>query len=166
MIKVSTTGMVVSLKTDLRFPIPGQQGHGGRIIHPKYEFLSESILKSVDFSCVAEMYDERMITDEDIAEKFTEIIAKKEFSIVESWDSVKKAKWFLAIRWLLIILMFLGSPVIDKVKDNTLDALGVNDFWKESGIYEWLDEVFDIKEDGGVVSETVTKSGVSKNVCK
>ena len=25
--------MVVSLKTDLRFPIPGQQGHGGRIIH-------------------------------------------------------------------------------------------------------------------------------------
>ena len=32
MIKVSTTGMAVSLKTDLRFPIPGQQGHGGRII--------------------------------------------------------------------------------------------------------------------------------------
>ena len=32
MIKVSTTGMEVSLKTDLRFPIPGQQGHGGRII--------------------------------------------------------------------------------------------------------------------------------------
>ena len=24
--------MVVSLKTDLRFPIPGQQGHGDRII--------------------------------------------------------------------------------------------------------------------------------------
>lgn len=32
MIKVSTTGMVVSLKTDLRFPIPGQRGHGDRII--------------------------------------------------------------------------------------------------------------------------------------
>ena len=25
--------MVVSLKTDLRFPIPGQQGYGDRIIH-------------------------------------------------------------------------------------------------------------------------------------
>ena len=35
MIKVSTTRMVVSLKTDLRFPIPGQQGHGSRIIHCK-----------------------------------------------------------------------------------------------------------------------------------
>ena len=33
MIKVSITGMVVSLKTDLRFPIPGQRGHGDRIIH-------------------------------------------------------------------------------------------------------------------------------------
>ena len=29
--------MVVSLKTDLRFPIPGQQGHEGRII--QYRFL-------------------------------------------------------------------------------------------------------------------------------
>lgn len=27
--------MVVSLKMDLRFPIPGQQGHGGRIIQLK-----------------------------------------------------------------------------------------------------------------------------------
>lgn len=137
---------------------------------PKYEFLSESILKNIDFSCVAEMYDEGTITDEDIAEEFVEIIAKKEFSIVESWDSVKKSKWFLAIRWLLIILMFFCSPVIDKVKDNTLDALGVNDFWKKSGIYEWLDEVFDIKEDGGVVSETVAKSTVdgskTGNICQ
>ena len=43
MIKVSTTGMVVSLKTDLRFPIPGQQGHGGRIIHlgrDRFRFIS------------------------------------------------------------------------------------------------------------------------------
>lgn len=32
MIKVSTTGMVVSSKMDLRFPITGQWGHGARII--------------------------------------------------------------------------------------------------------------------------------------
>ena len=30
---VSTTGMPVSLKAELWFPIPGQQGHGARIIH-------------------------------------------------------------------------------------------------------------------------------------
>lgn len=46
MIKVSTTGMAVSLKTDLRFPISGQWGHGDRIIQrtdlsirKKYEIL-------------------------------------------------------------------------------------------------------------------------------
>ena len=41
MIKVSTTGMAVSLKTDLRFPISGQWGHGDRIIHHGAEFGAE-----------------------------------------------------------------------------------------------------------------------------
>ena len=43
MIKVSTTGMAVSLKTDLRFPESGQHGHGSRIIHSP---LSSSITNS------------------------------------------------------------------------------------------------------------------------
>ena len=33
--------MVVSLKTDLRFPIPGLQGHGGRIIQKWSEIFDE-----------------------------------------------------------------------------------------------------------------------------
>lgn len=33
MLMVSISGMTVSLKTDLRFPITGQQGHGSRNIH-------------------------------------------------------------------------------------------------------------------------------------
>ena len=33
MLMVSSSGMPVSLKTDLRFPITGQQGHGSRNIH-------------------------------------------------------------------------------------------------------------------------------------
>ena len=36
---VSTTGMVVSLKTDLRFPESGQQGHGAQIIH-FYQYIN------------------------------------------------------------------------------------------------------------------------------
>ena len=36
MIKVSTTGMMVSLKTELRFPISGQQGHEARIIQTSH----------------------------------------------------------------------------------------------------------------------------------
>ena len=44
MIKVSTTGMAVSLKTDLRFPESGQHGHGSRIIHTT---LSENDSKDI-----------------------------------------------------------------------------------------------------------------------
>ncbi len=38
MIKVSTTGMAVSSKTELWFPKSGQRGHGRRIIHLKTRF--------------------------------------------------------------------------------------------------------------------------------
>ena len=52
MIKVSSTGMVVSLKMDLRFPIPGQQGHGGRIIHltnhPELDMSVRSMYTYID----------------------------------------------------------------------------------------------------------------------
>lgn len=49
MIKVSTTGMAVSLKTDLRFPISGQWGHGDRIIQGRaltlYSLVNSGNLK-------------------------------------------------------------------------------------------------------------------------
>lgn len=128
---------------------------------PKYDFLSDSILKHIDFDAVAEMYDEGTITDEDIAEEFQKIVTKKEFSFVETWDNAKKSKWFLAIRWLLIILMFFGSPVVDKVKENTLEVLGVNDFWEESGVYEWLDDLFGIEN--GTVTEEEAKETVDES---
>ena len=58
MIKVSTTGMVVSLKTDLRFPIPGQQGHGGRIIQLAREMRTKLLhySKHLKYSRLAVWY--------------------------------------------------------------------------------------------------------------
>ena len=51
---VSTTGMVVSLKTDLRFPESGQQGHGAQIIHnfniPETETRRPAFLAASVFS--------------------------------------------------------------------------------------------------------------------
>ena len=40
--------MVVSLKTDLRFPIPGQQGYGSRII----QFILRSKKETYGYSCL------------------------------------------------------------------------------------------------------------------
>lgn len=41
--------MVVSLKTDLRFPIPGQQGHGGRIIHLYNQSFTDETLTNLGY---------------------------------------------------------------------------------------------------------------------
>ena len=51
MVGVSTTGMAVSLKTDLRFPVAGQQRHGCRIIQASIsewcrEFSEECRMKA------------------------------------------------------------------------------------------------------------------------
>ena len=78
MIKVSTTGMAVSLKTDLRFPISGQWGHGDRIIH----------LGSDNRDCVelgSEENDEAYIstyyTRKEINESFLfEVVQKHEYA--------------------------------------------------------------------------------------
>lgn len=66
----------------------------------------------------------------------------------------------LAIRCIFVVLMFFCSPVIDKVKDNVLETLGVNEFWEESGIYEWLDELFEIENDKGTVTELQAKETI------
>lgn len=51
---VSTTGMVVSLKTDLRFPESGQQGHGAQIIQ---EYLATNLFDStITQSMFQELY--------------------------------------------------------------------------------------------------------------
>ena len=48
MIKVSATGMVVPLKTDLRFPMPGQWGHGDRIIQSCGGIMIKAIFFDID----------------------------------------------------------------------------------------------------------------------
>ena len=52
--------MVVSLKTDLRFPIPGQQGHGGRIIHKR----AESDLDGIVSYIAVELVDPQTTTED------------------------------------------------------------------------------------------------------
>lgn len=58
MIKVSTTGMAVSLKTDLRFPISGQWGHGDRIIQA-IEFNKGNGRRTHIFYCDPQRSDQK-----------------------------------------------------------------------------------------------------------
>lgn len=56
MIKVSTTGMAVSLKTDLRFPESGQHGHGSRIIQLYFLFS----YFAQDFTPICQAHDKKI----------------------------------------------------------------------------------------------------------
>ena len=125
----------------------------------QYTTLSQSILENIDFEETAKLYEDGTISDEEIAEEFKEIVTTKKFSLVETWNNVKKAKWFIAIRTIFLILLFLGDPVVEKVKDTAFDAFGVYDFWEESGVYERIDEFFNIEDsevEPDVTDETTT----------
>lgn len=62
MTAVSTARMTVSSKTDLRFPIPGQAGHGSQIIHDvsynnrQQTLPSVSSLSGYDFSLYTTLF--------------------------------------------------------------------------------------------------------------
>ena len=125
----------------------------------QYSTLSQSILENIDFEEAAKLYEDGTISDEDIAEEFKEIVTTKKFSLVETWNNVKKAKWFIAVRIIFLILLFLGDPVVEEVKDAAFEAFGVYDFWEESGIYERIDELFNIddpKIDLNITDENTT----------
>ena len=108
--------------------------------------FAAEVLRNIDFEETADLYQNGSITAEDVAEEVCDIVKNKKFAPLETWDKIKKSKWFLGIRVIIVIVGFLASPVGDKVKENTLEALGVNDFWEESGIYEWLDDFFNVDD--------------------
>lgn len=54
---VSTTGMVVSLKTDLRFPESGQQGHGAQIIQYGMNTMRYAFTDHLNYVCILKYTD-------------------------------------------------------------------------------------------------------------
>lgn len=102
------------------------------------------------------------ITKEEIAEEVQEIVnnTSEKPSISEKWDNFKKSKRFIALIIIFRILQFVGNPVIEKIEDNTREVLGINNFWEESGICEWLDGLLGIEEENGIVTEKEAKKTV------
>ena len=127
---------------------------------PKFDYLSENVLNDIDFGRVSQSFENGEITADDIANEITEISTKKTFSISKSWSKFKKTKWYAALRIILLTLVFLCKPVIDTAEDKALSALGVTEFWEESGAYEWLDEIFNTKN-SEAVSEQEAKQTVN-----
>lgn len=102
------------------------------------------------------------ITEEDISEEICNIIKNKTFSPVETWNNFKKTRWFIAMKIIIFIVTFIASPVIEEVKDKTLDYSGINELWEKTGIYELIDS-FDSENRNDVTEETSLQNEESIN---
>lgn len=115
---------------------------------------------------------EGKITPDTVAEAVEMICAEaseEKLTIPDRIDKVKRTNWFFALAIVWMILSFLGKPAIDHLKGDALEALGVTQFWEQSGIYEWLDELFNVPSKNGAVSEDEAKASLdvhSGNISK
>lgn len=128
---------------------------------PKYDFLSDMVTDDFSVDAAEKLYESGEITQDDINEEITEIVNKKQFSPKAEWDKIKKSKWFIAIKILIIITTFVCNPVTEYATDKALDKLGINEFWEDSGVYDLIDSIFGESEDS-TVSETEAKETVYK----
>ena len=129
---------------------------------PKYNFLSDMVTDDFSVDVAEKLYESGEITQGDINEEITEIVSKKQFSPKAEWDKIKKSKWFIAIKILIIIATFVCKPVTEYATDRALDKLGINEFWEESGVYDLIDSIFGDTEES-IVSEAEAKATVDES---
>lgn len=128
---------------------------------PKYNFLSDIVSDNFTIADVEELYENGKITQDDINEEISEIVSKKQFSPKAEWDKLKKSKWFVAIKILIILVTFVCKPVTEYITDKAIDELGINEYWEDSGVYDLIDSIFGENEDSAV-SEMEAKKTVDK----
>lgn len=128
---------------------------------PKYNFLSDIASDDFTIADAEELYESGEITQNDINEEISEIVNKKQFSPKAEWDKLKKSKWFLAIKILIVLVTFVCKPVTEYITDKALDELGINEFWEDSGVYDLIDSIFGGNEDSAE-SEMEAKKTVDK----
>lgn len=129
---------------------------------PKYDFLSDMVSDDFTIADAEELYESGEITQDDINEEISVIVNKKQFSPKAEWDKLKKSKWFLAIKILMVLVAFVCKPFTEYVTDKAIDKLGINEFWEDSGVYDLIDSIFGGNDDGSV-SETEAKKTVGKD---
>ena len=128
---------------------------------PKYDFLSDMVSDDFTIADAEELYESGEITQDDINEEISEIVNKKQFSPKAEWDKLKKSKWFLAIKILIVLVAFVCKPITEYVTDKAIDKLGINEYWEDSGVYDLIDSILGGNENSAVF-ETETKKTVDK----
>lgn len=102
--------------------------------------LFDSIPDDITVDTVSELIKNGEITDEDFRSELKSTITGTENKAVKDKPSlIKKALKFVAIQLIVFLMAALISPVTDKVKEEIIETLRVNEFWQSTGIIDWID---------------------------
>lgn len=102
--------------------------------------LIGSIPDDISADTVSELIENGEITDEDFRSELKSTITGTENKAVKDKPSlIKKALKFVAIQLIVFLMAALISPVTDKVKEEIIETLRVNEFWQSTGIIDWID---------------------------
>ncbi len=102
--------------------------------------LFGSIPDDITVDTVSELIKNGEITDEDFRSELKSTITGTENKAVKDKPSlIKKALKFVSIQLIVFLMAALISPVTDKVKEEIIETLRVNEFWQSTGIIDWID---------------------------
>ena len=135
-----------------------------RIVESYHTLVAEKSVQdfSLAYETWTEGHTEEDISDEAVADEVKTILTEKKITFSEQWDNIKKATWFKAVKIVLVIILFVFEPVIDKAKDDVRERLGITQFLQESGMLDITGKLLGISEDHSV-SEEEAKTTVDES---
>lgn len=102
--------------------------------------LFASIPDDITVNTVSELIKNGEITDEDFQAELKSTITGTENEAVKGKSSIiQKALKFVAVQIILFLLATVFSPVTDKVKEEIVESLRIDEFWQNTGIVDWID---------------------------
>lgn len=120
----------------------------------------QPLISDVSEEDLQEYRENGEVTPETVAEAVETIskeASQERITIPDRLGKVQRTNWFFALTIIWAILSFLGKPVIDHLEDSVLQATGITQMWEDSGIYDWMNRLFNITE---AVSESEAKAAI------
>lgn len=123
-------------------------------------FAAMSEQNQISETEINEDYLSEEISEEDVAAEVRNIIKNREFTLSEKWDEVKKSRWFKAIKVILFIISFMITPIADRMKDDFLEVTGINQYYDNIGVLDFIDKLFGLDDESSVLTEEEAKENV------
>lgn len=113
--------------------------------------LSNYVSEDISQQEAEELYAEEEITDDEVAEEVQHILNSPEQVLEPAVGKKPKAIRQKALEVikkiaLYILVSIVVAPVIERIEENTDKKLGISQMWEESGVFEWIDNLFGLPQ--------------------